>query len=95
MVQFRRFIDQVAAQQHTVGFGRTHGPNHLPSEIIGAFRPKMNIADVHQATRIVPRRNALLTNVERSLKTDFQTWRRHALRFFPINDMMNDFPKRL
>jgi len=95
MVQFRRFINQIAAQQHNVGFGLTHGPDHLPSEILRAFRPEMNIADVHQATRIVPRRNALLTNVERSLKTDFQTWRRHALRFFPTNDMMNDFPKRL
>ena len=72
LVQFRRFIDQVAAQQHTVGFGLTHGPNHLPREILRAFRPKMNIADVHQATRVAPRRNALLTNVKGSLKADFQ-----------------------
>ena len=72
LIQFRRFIDQIAAQQHDVGLTLTHGPNHLPGEILRAFRPKMNIADVHQATRVVPRRNALLTNVKGPLKADFQ-----------------------
>lgn len=77
VVEFRRLIDQITAQQHTVGFGLSDGLNHLPSEMLRAFRPKVNIADVHQPTRVLPCRNALLTNVKGASKTDLQPWGRH------------------
>jgi hypothetical protein len=71
--QFRRFIDQIAAQEHTVRVGIAHCFDHLPTEVIGAFPPKMNVADIHQATRVIPRRKAFLSNVKGSLKADFES----------------------
>ena len=70
--QFRGPIDQVTAQKDRIRFRVASGVDDLPTQSFRTLVPKMNIAHIHQTTRIVPHRQALFTNMESLLKPDFQ-----------------------
>ena len=69
---FRGPIDQIPAQQDRIGFRMASGFDDLPTQRFRTLVPKMNIAHIHQATRIVPRRQPFLTNMKSLLEPDFQ-----------------------
>ena len=90
--QFGRTINQVATQEHCIRSALMHGFNYLPAQLVGTPAPKMNIADVHQPTRIVPRRKTFFADVKGAVPSDFQ----HAGRqyFSPSDAPMHNWVSR-
>ena len=70
--QFRGPIDQVSSKKNHIRFRRPSGFEDLSAQSFRTRLPKMNIAHIHQTTRIVPQRQAFFTKVERLLVPDFQ-----------------------
>ncbi len=56
LTQFRGPIDQVAAQKDRVRVSMTSGFDDLSTQKSRTLGPKMNIAHIHQTTRIMPQR---------------------------------------
>ena len=76
LAQFRRPVYQVATQGQNIYLGSARGFDYLPTEMIGTRPPKMYIAHIHQAARIMPYRQALFADVKGSAKSDRQRSRR-------------------
>lgn len=72
LAQFRGPINEIAPQKDRIGFRMPSGFEDLSTQCFGTPLPKMNIAYIHQATRIVPLRQPLFANVEPLSKPDFQ-----------------------
>ena len=65
-------VHQVAAQQHHIRIAPRDGIEHLPAQHVGTTVPEVNVADIQQSIRVVPRREALLADVQGSTQPDFQ-----------------------
>jgi hypothetical protein len=65
-------IDEIATQEHGIRFASIHRIDHLPAQFVAAAAAKMNIADIHQAARIVTRGKAFFADIEGVVKPDFQ-----------------------
>ena len=48
------------------------GIRYLPAQHVGATVSEVNVADIQQSTRVVPRRESLLADVQGSTQPDFQ-----------------------
>jgi hypothetical protein len=65
-------VHQVAAQQHDIRMATGHGMHDLPAQRVGATVSEMDVTDIHKSTRVVPRRESLLADVQGSTQPDFQ-----------------------
>ncbi len=71
-IQLRRPIDQVTPQKDSIGLTMVSRIKDLSTQSFRTPMPKMNVAHIHQTTRIVPLRQPLFANVEPLLKPNFQ-----------------------
>jgi len=65
-------VHQVAAQQHHIRIAASHGIQYLPTEPVGTTLPEVNVADIQQPTRVMPRRQPLFADMEGLIQPDFQ-----------------------
>jgi hypothetical protein len=70
--EFGRTVYQVAAKQHHIRIAARDGIQYLRAEPVGATVSEVDVADVHHSTRVVPRREPLLANVQGPTQSDFQ-----------------------
>jgi hypothetical protein len=70
--QFGCAIHEIATQEYGICFASRGAIKHLLAQHVGTTAPQMNIADVHQPTRIVPCGNAFFADVKRVSKPKFQ-----------------------
>lgn len=49
-----------------------HGIQHLPAQRFGAIASEVDVADIQQSARGMPRLESLLADVQRSMPPDFQ-----------------------
>src|SRR5215204_1513518 len=65
-------VHQVAAQQHHIRIAPSDGIEYLPAQNVRTTLPEVNVADIQQSIRVVPRRESLLADVQGSTQPDFQ-----------------------
>ena len=65
-------VHQVATQQHHIRIAPCHGIQYLPAQRFGATVSEVDVADIQQPTRVVPRREPLLADVQGATQSDFQ-----------------------
>ena len=70
--QLGRTVHQVAAQQHHIRIATGRGIQYLPTQRVGATVPEVNVADIQQPTRVMPRRQPLFADMEGVIQPDFQ-----------------------
>ena len=66
-------IHQVAPQQHHIRIAASRSIQHLPAQRVGTTVPEVNVADVQQSTRVMPRRQPLFADMEGVCESDLQT----------------------
>ena len=64
VTQLGRTIHQVTPQQDHIGVAAGHGTQYLPAQRVGSAVPEVNVADIQQPTRVVPRRQSFFAHVE-------------------------------
>ena len=70
--QFRAMVNQVAPEQQRMRATASHGIENLPTQRRRSAVPEVKIADVQQPTGVVPRRQPLFADVQRSTPPDLQ-----------------------
>jgi hypothetical protein len=70
LIQFSRSIHQVAAQEQSIDRGSARRLDYLPTELVGTFPPKVDVARIHQTARVVSHREALFADVKGAVKAD-------------------------
>jgi hypothetical protein len=70
--QLGGMVHQVAAEQHHIRFAAGDGIEYLRAQNLGTALPEVNVADIQQSTRVVPRRESLLAEVQGSTQPDFE-----------------------
>jgi hypothetical protein len=72
LAELRRSIHEIAAQEQNVRAARARRLEHLPAKKLGARRPQMDIADIHEPAGILARGEALLADVQRPVEPERQ-----------------------
>jgi hypothetical protein len=70
--QLVAMVRQIAPQQHHIRIRASDGIEDLPAESVGTPLSEVNVADVEQSTRVVPRRESLLADVQGSPQADVE-----------------------
>ena len=70
--QLGRTVHQVAAQQHNIRIATSRGIQYLPTERVGTTVPEVNVADIQQPARVIPRRKPLFADMKGAGQPDFQ-----------------------
>ena len=65
-------VHQVAPEQHYIRIAASHGIEYLPAQQVGTTIPEVNVADIQESIRVVPRRESFLADVQVATQPDLQ-----------------------